>query len=128
MDRVAAILLPGAVLPAGPACDGLVAALGDGRVVRAKDLEVYAGDAPPPDYSLDTEVAGVLRLAEAAGFERFHVVGYSAGGAVAIVLAARHPDRVQTLALMEPAWAGREGMSRAVAAALERLWGATDGA
>ena len=121
MDREAAILLPGAVLPAGPAYDGLIAALGDRWEVHAKDLEVYAADAPPPDFSLETEVAGVLRHADEAGFERFHLVGYSAGGAVAIVLAARHPARVRTLALMEPAWAGNEGMSAAESSARERI-------
>jgi pimeloyl-ACP methyl ester carboxylesterase len=113
MDREAAILLPGAVLPAGPAYDGLIGALGATRDVHAKDLEVYAGDALPPDFSLATEVAGVLRHADEAGFDRFHLVGYSAGGAVAVVLAARHPARVRTLALMEPAWAGDDGMSAA---------------
>lgn len=121
MEREAAILLPGAVLPAGPAYDGLVAALGATREVRAKDLEVYADDAPPPDFSLETEVAGVLRHADEAGFERFHLVGYSAGGAVAIVLAARHPARVRTLALMEPAWAGDDGMSAAEVAVRQRI-------
>lgn len=121
MDREAAILLPGAVLPAGPAYDGLIAALGDRWEVQARDLEVYAADAPPPDFSLETEVAGVLRHADEAGFERFHLVGYSAGGAVAIVLAARHPARVRTLALMEPAWAGDENMSTAEKGARERL-------
>jgi pimeloyl-ACP methyl ester carboxylesterase len=121
MERVAAILLPGAVLPAGPAYDGLIAALGDRWEVHARDLEVYAGDVPPPDFSLATEVAGVLRDADEAGFERFHLVGYSAGGAVAIVLAARHPARVRTLAVMEPAWAGDAGMSAAEAAVRERI-------
>ena len=70
MDREAAILLPGAILPAGPAYDGLIAALGTTREVHAKDLEVYADDAPPPDFGLETEVAGVLRWADEAGFER----------------------------------------------------------
>ena len=32
----------------------------------AKDLEVYAGDTPPADYSLSTEVAGIARVADAA--------------------------------------------------------------
>lgn len=121
MGREAAILLPGAVLPAGPAYDGLIAALGDRWKVHAKDLEVYAGDAPAPDFSLATEVRGVLRHADEAGFGQFHLVGYSAGGAVAIVVATRHPRRVRTLALMEPAWAGDDGMSDAEIAARERL-------
>jgi pimeloyl-ACP methyl ester carboxylesterase len=121
MDREAAILLPGAVLPAGPAYDGLMAALGPAREVHAKDLEVYAEDAPPPGFSLTTEVAGVLRHADEAGLERFHLAGYSAGGAVAIVLAATHPSRVRTLALMEPAWAGNEGMSAAESSVRSRI-------
>lgn len=121
MDREAAILLPGAVLPAGLAYGDLIAALGGRWEVHAKDLEVYAADAPPSDFSLETEVAGVLRHADESGFDRFHLVGYSAGGAVAIVLAARHPARVRTLALMEPAWAGNEGMSAAEKTARERV-------
>ena len=40
-----------------------------------------AGDEPPPNYALDVEITGILRTAEAAGFDRFHLVGYSAGGA-----------------------------------------------
>ena len=37
------------------------------RNTLVKDLEVYRDDTPPPDYSLDTEVAGVLRAADASG-------------------------------------------------------------
>jgi pimeloyl-ACP methyl ester carboxylesterase len=104
------ILLPGAVLPAGLAYAALLEAFaGDDVDIVAKDLEVYATDEPPPGYSLDVEVQAVLRAADAAGFERFHLAGYSAGGAVATAFAARHGDRVQSLALLEPAWIGNEG-------------------
>lgn len=48
----------------------------------------------------------MLREADSRGWDRFHAVGYSGGGAVALVLAARHPDRLASLALIEPAWAG----------------------
>ena len=81
------ILLPGAVLPADLAYGALIDALGDEVEAVAKDLEVYAGDAPPVDYSLDTEVAGVVREADARGWERFHLVGYSGGGAAALAAA-----------------------------------------
>ncbi len=107
------ILVPGAVLPAELAYGALLEALGDDVVAVAKDLEVYAGDEPPPNYTLDVEVEGVLRTAEAAGFERFHLVGYSAGGASSLAFAARHPDRLRSLALLEPAWAGNEGLDPA---------------
>ena len=40
---------------------------------------------------------------------------------MAIALAARHPARVRTLVLMEPAWADDKGMSQAEAAARERI-------
>ena len=39
----------------------------------------------------------VLAVADAAGFERFHVVGHDFGGAIAWTLADRHPERVLSL-------------------------------
>ena len=107
------ILLPGAVLPADLAYSALFETLADEVEAVAKDLEVYAGDAPPVEYSLDTEVAGVVREADARGWERFHLGGYSGGGAAALATAARHPDRLLSLALLEPAWAGNWDMSEA---------------
>jgi pimeloyl-ACP methyl ester carboxylesterase len=44
---------------------------------------------------------GILREAESAGFERFHLVGYSGGGAISAAFAARFPDRLLSLALLE---------------------------
>lgn len=108
-----AILMPGGVLPPELAYGALVEALGNDVRAIWKDLEVYRGDEPPEGYGLDVEVDGVLRAAEAAGFERFHLVGYSAGGASAVAFAARHPGRLRSLALLEPAWLGNEDMSEA---------------
>jgi len=68
-------------------------------------------------YGLETEVEGIRRLADRAGFETFHIVGYSAGGASSLAFASRYPERLRSLALMEPAWAGRTAQS-AVAAVL----------
>ena len=101
------VLLPGSVLPAEPAYAGLVAALGSRADCAVKDLEVYASDTPPDDYGLGSEVAGVLREAGARGWDRFHLVGYSGGGSAALAFAAAHPERLQSLALLEPAWSGR---------------------
>jgi pimeloyl-ACP methyl ester carboxylesterase len=106
-----AILLPGGVMPADLAYGDLIDALGDDVEAIAKDLEVYAGPAPPPDYTLDHEIDGVLRTARDAGFERFHLVGYSGGGASSLAFAARHPERLLSLALIEPAWMGNERLS-----------------
>ena len=115
------VLLPGGVLPVGPAYQPLLAELGKDVAAHAKDLEMYRGDAPPDDYSLDIEVAGILRTANEAGFDTFHLVGYSAGGASALAFATRHPERLRSLALMEPAWAGRTGQTPEEAAVYDRF-------
>ncbi len=104
--RHAVVLLPGGVLPAEPAYAALLAALGESVHATAKDLEVYARDEPPIDYTLETEVDGIIREAAAHGFDRFHLVGYSAGGACSVAFAAQHSGRLLSLALLEPAWAG----------------------
>jgi pimeloyl-ACP methyl ester carboxylesterase len=102
------VLLPGAVLPADPAYASLLQVLGERVDAVAKDLEVYAGDQPPPDFSLDLEVEGILREADVHGFDRFHLVGYSGGGASSLAFAALHGERLLSLALLEPAWAGND--------------------
>jgi pimeloyl-ACP methyl ester carboxylesterase len=112
------ILLPGGILPADLAYGPLIDALGNGTEALAKDLELYAGDEPPLAYSLDTEVVGVLREADAPGWERFHLVGYSGGGAAALATAAQNPGRLLSLALLEPAWAGSWDLSEAE----RRIW------
>lgn len=113
MARHDAVLLPGGMLPADLAYGALIEALSDGVEAVAKDLEVYRADRPPPDYALQVEIDGVTRQAAASGFDRFHVVGYSAGGATAAAFAAAHPERVRSLALLEPAWLGNEGLTDA---------------
>ena len=49
--RHAIVLLPGAVLPAEAAYAALLRVLGERVDAVAKDLEVYAGEEPPPDYA-----------------------------------------------------------------------------
>ena len=116
------VLLPGGVLPAALAYEALLAELGDDVDAHTKDLEMYAGDTvPPPGYSLETEVEGIGRVAGDAGIDTFHLVGYSAGGASSLAFASRHPDRLRSLALLEPAWAGRVGQTGAEAAVYEQL-------
>ncbi|CAN5714762.1 hypothetical protein BH23CHL8_BH23CHL8_02040 [soil metagenome] len=87
MTTTRAILLPGAVTPAELAYGALVGELGAGVDARYKDLELYAGPVPPLDYGLGTEVAGILRFADEAGFDTFHLLGYSGGGVAALDLA-----------------------------------------
>ena len=103
--RHTVVFLPGGVLPAEPAYAALLGVLGERVDAVAKDLDVYAEDEPPPDFGLDTEAEGVLREADLRNFDRFHLVGYSAGGAAALTFAAHHAERLLSLALLEPAWA-----------------------
>jgi pimeloyl-ACP methyl ester carboxylesterase len=105
------ILLPGAVLQAEQAYGNLLAVLGRDVQAVAKDLELYSRADPATEgagrhYTLDEEVDGVLRVADARGWSEFHLVGYSAGGAASLAVTATHPDRLLSLALLEPAWAG----------------------
>ena len=111
MSPFRVMLLPGSVLPGELAYGSLVAALGSAADAVVKDLEVYATPEAPADYTLDHEVAGVVSEADERAWERFHLVGYSAGGAAALAFAARHSERLATLALLEPAWAGRRDLS-----------------
>jgi pimeloyl-ACP methyl ester carboxylesterase len=105
-EAPAVIFVPGGVMPGELAYGPLLSVLGGRIRPLVKELEVYATDAPPPDYGLELEVDGIRRVADAAGVERFHLVGYSAGGASALAFTARHLERVRSLALIEPAWIG----------------------
>ena len=101
------VLLPGGVLPAEIAYAGLIERLEDSFDLRPKELELYRDEAPASDYSLDDEVAGILAFADGAGFERFHLMGYSAGGAASLAFCDRHSERLASLVLNEPAWTGQ---------------------
>jgi pimeloyl-ACP methyl ester carboxylesterase len=76
---------------------GLTAA---GHRVLAPDQRGYSPRARPKGrraYAADNLVADVLALADAAGAERFHVVGHDWGGAVAWYSAMWHPERIKTM-------------------------------
>lgn len=52
-------------------------------------------------YDMDTLTVDALALMNALGIERCHFAGLSMGGFVGLRLAARHPERIQSLILME---------------------------
>ncbi|AID28581.1 pimeloyl-ACP methyl ester carboxylesterase [Mesorhizobium sp. USDA 4775] len=56
-------------------------------------------------FSITMFADDVLAAADAAGLDRFVAGGISMGAAIALRLAARHPDRVLGLVLVRPAWA-----------------------
>jgi len=51
------------------------------------------------DISVEAWVRDLEAVADAAGIDRFPLLGYSQGGAIAIAYAARHPERVSHLVL-----------------------------
>jgi pimeloyl-ACP methyl ester carboxylesterase len=75
-----------------------------------KDREAYTRK-PGEGLTLADEVAGVCRAADEQGLASFHLLGYSAGAVVAIAVTAAHPERVKTLALIEPPWIGNDTVS-----------------
>jgi pimeloyl-ACP methyl ester carboxylesterase len=77
----------------------------DGHRVLALDLPPF-GDStrtPAPSCTIDAHVEHLHAFVEALGLERFHLVGNSMGGHTAALYAARHPERVRTLALFDAA-------------------------
>lgn len=56
---------------------------------------------PGAEYVLATYVHAVLDVADALGWERFALLGHSMGAAVASLVAAAQPQRVERLALIE---------------------------
>lgn len=104
LTSIPVIALPGGVMPAAIRYAALASALDGAASLHVKDLEVYAGDEPAPNYSVEHEVEALARFADALGLDRFHLHGYSAGGFVSLAFAGTHPDRLLSLALFEPAF------------------------
>ncbi len=69
-------------------------------------------------YTKETWVAQAVGLLDALGIEKAHVVGNSFGGAIALALAIRHPERVGRLVLM-----GAVGVPFPVTPGLDAVWG-----
>lgn len=76
----------------------------DGFDLVAPDLPGHGASAHLPEageYTLITAARAVLSIADALGWDRFHLLGHSLGGATASFVAAATPQRVQRLALIE---------------------------
>ncbi len=72
--------------------------------VIAVDLPGHGGT-PHPDgqhYDLDSLTDALHDFTTAMNLERFHLVGLSMGGGVSTVYAAKHPENLHSLTLMNP--------------------------
>jgi pimeloyl-ACP methyl ester carboxylesterase len=75
----------------------------DGYRAVAPDQRGYSPRARPAEvdaYGLGTLVADVLAMADTLQMPTFDLVGHDWGGMLAWVTAARHPDRVRSLAVV----------------------------
>ena len=70
------------------------------------------------EYSLDSWVNHSLGIMDSLGIQKFSVVGNSFGGAIALALAIRHPDRVKRMVLM-----GSVGVPFLITPELDAIWG-----
>jgi len=71
--------------------------------VHAPDLRGHGRSPPEPPWDFDRHVADLIETLDAHGVERASIVGHSFGGRLALELAARHPERAETLMLLDPA-------------------------
>ena len=82
-------------------------ALTDGHKVINYHRRGFAGSEHPSGHAqIGDQVADAVALLDHLGIDQIHVVGHSLGGVIGIQIALDHPDRVLTLALMEPAVMG----------------------
>jgi 2-hydroxymuconate-semialdehyde hydrolase len=71
-------------------------------------------------YNMDVWVEQAVGLLDALGLERADLVGNSFGGALAMAIAIRHPQRVRRLVLM-----GSVGVPFEITEGLDKVWGYT---
>jgi pimeloyl-ACP methyl ester carboxylesterase len=69
-------------------------------------------------YDMDLWLRHLVGFLDALGLQKVHIVGNSFGGALALALAARHPDRVDRLVLM-----GSTGVEFPLTEGLDAVWG-----
>ena len=68
-------------------------------VVRYDERGCGLSDWDVGEFSVDHWVSDLETVVDAAGVERFTLLGVSRGAAIAIVYAVRHPERVERIVL-----------------------------
>ncbi len=59
---------------------------------------------PDNGYTMAELAADLLAFANALNLHKFHLVGHSLGSAIAIQFALEHPERLNSLVIVAPAW------------------------
>jgi DNA-binding winged helix-turn-helix (wHTH) protein/pimeloyl-ACP methyl ester carboxylesterase len=101
------------------------------RLVRYDERGNGMSQRDVPDVSFDTWVRDLETVVDAAGLDRFPLLGISRGGAIAIAYAVKHPERVTQLVLYGAFAAGLRHVGtpqelearRALASLLRLEWG-----
>jgi pimeloyl-ACP methyl ester carboxylesterase len=101
------------------------------RVIRYDERGNGMSQRDVPDVSFETWVRDLETVVDAAGLDRFPLLGISRGGPIALAYAAKHPERVSHLVLYGAFAAGlgragtpEEQEARRAVASLARLgWG-----
>lgn len=75
------------------------------RLILVDQPGLGKSEAPPApyDYTVENQADSILKLCDRIGLDRFSLVGSSMGGGIALYLAWRYPDRVDRVALLDPA-------------------------
>ncbi|SDN43548.1 alpha/beta fold hydrolase [Pseudomonas jinjuensis] len=99
---------------------GVIPQLSQKARVIAPDMLGFGYTQCPSERKLDPDawVGQLIGLLDALDIPSVSVVGNSFGGAIALALAHRHPQRVRRLVLM-----GAVGVSFPISAGLEKVWG-----
>jgi pimeloyl-ACP methyl ester carboxylesterase len=100
----------------------LAARMSDRFRVLALDQRGHGETEWADAYGPDLLLADLEAVVEALGLQRLALLGYSFGGAVACTYAARHPERVQRLVLVEAAGGAAATSPRPRWETLLRAW------
>ncbi|MDO4919088.1 alpha/beta fold hydrolase [Kocuria sp.] len=124
-DGPVVLLLHG--FPQDAHCWDDVAAALNARGLRtlAPDQRGYSRDARPQkvaDYRREELCADALALADAAGAQRFHLVGHDWGGVLAWDIALRAPERVESLTVLSTPHPSALGHAMRTAGQLRKSW------
>jgi pimeloyl-ACP methyl ester carboxylesterase len=95
-----AVLLHGGSLTARTWDYVAIALRADFRLV-ALDMRGHGASDWASDYSIESCATDLIAVVDGLGIERTRIVGMSLGGMVACEFALRHPDRIESLAMVD---------------------------